>query len=1237
MRKPSRQAVRSWHLASSSVLATLLIGGMSLPVETAGAAPAPPSLAISQVPLTVVQPTHPQVLIAIGNSESMDGNLSGAIMTGSGSLGSDVATLTNSSSLINFTIPAGFTPPLNAGSAGSAPYTVSSGGTLYDNSPSRLNVAKASIQAVINQYIPSTDFGLMAYATTGTSLYTTWVYHMSATGGFTFTNTVPANVRYVANPCFNYTSASTTVQANCGSIAGTLFDATTLSNSHYMIISASSDDPNINDVLYAPNVFPSVSVTYGTRTPTNPYTYYSLAQYNSGSVLSTYASALPTNGIRSTTPTNAGYVPFSDQVMYVQRGFGYGALDAVTGGAGRIVTSGGSAIVTAGQTPTAASVAAAIGSFSAALAPETNNPNSSEIKALAGQSALAGLLTSAGTTLASSLPAIGQNCTPPKQYVVLITDGLPTEDLAGKFWPPVGSDAAAGYGMTATFNADGSLNTGATNDQALIDTIVSIKALNAAGVATYVVGLGAGVDPTKNPQAAATLTAMSIAGGTDAAAAQITGGTRYFPATDPGTLVADLQNILANIASQSSSSSAAAANSTSLNTSSQVYQATFVPGSIADNAWTGDLKAYAIDTSATISSTARWSARQQLDSMGMAGRHIATWDPYYQSSSSSPVVPTAVGFSLSNLSANLQTALAKNGNNATDILNYIRGDHSREQSNGGPLRNRTHLLGDIVDSAPVFVGPAGGPYPDASYATFASSSTVKGRRSMLYFGANDGMLHGVDASSGQEVMGYIPYGGTGGVFSNLYELADPYYLSHHLFFVDGSPQVADVLLSSDGKWHTLLVGGENAGGRSIYALDVTNPNSFTTDNAVASSVLWELTDTDMGLSYSTPVVVRSNAVAVTDASNSSLVKGFAVLFGNGYNSARSTPFFYAVNATTGAVLAKIDLCAAVSGACNSSQPNGLSSIAAANSSGVAGVPQDMAYAGDLQGNLWTINMSNSNPANWTVTLLFQARDSANNAQPITTAPALTPNPNFPQQLGIMAFVGTGALLTQADLTNTDVQTIYGVWDNTSSLSSYPAGTAPTLPYTRANLAQQTVSVVTANFSGTNVNALTLTNNPVNLTYAPLTVSNPAPPPTTLTVTPKEGWYFDLSPIGNGTRSFTPLSIDGGGVKLNTNTPPASACAQPYSYFMNVNFRTGGPMPTASIGLPNGGTGIGSATVNGAPTVLAGVLASDGYSSQPASMQSASGTDVNVISTAKGLKTVSTLGFQPARVGWWQVQ
>ena len=54
-------------------------------------AAAPPLVPVSQVPMTVQIPAHPQILLAVGNSQSMDGDLSGAIWTGSGGLGHDPA------------------------------------------------------------------------------------------------------------------------------------------------------------------------------------------------------------------------------------------------------------------------------------------------------------------------------------------------------------------------------------------------------------------------------------------------------------------------------------------------------------------------------------------------------------------------------------------------------------------------------------------------------------------------------------------------------------------------------------------------------------------------------------------------------------------------------------------------------------------------------------------------------------------------------------------------------------------------------------------------------------------------------------------------------------------------------------------------------------------------------------------------------------------------------------------
>jgi len=130
---------------------------------------AAPAVSISQVPMTITIPAHPQIMLAVANSESMDGTLSGAIMTGAGLY----PEMQNSSSPLTFTIPAGFTPPVNAGNGVTAPYTVAGSGVWLDNSPSRLNVAKAGIMSVLTNYIPYADFGLMEYSLPGLSAYAT--------------------------------------------------------------------------------------------------------------------------------------------------------------------------------------------------------------------------------------------------------------------------------------------------------------------------------------------------------------------------------------------------------------------------------------------------------------------------------------------------------------------------------------------------------------------------------------------------------------------------------------------------------------------------------------------------------------------------------------------------------------------------------------------------------------------------------------------------------------------------------------------------------------------------------------------------------------------------------------------------------------------------------------------------------------------------------------------------------
>ena len=74
-------------------------------------------------------------------------------------------------------------------------------------------------------------------------------------------------------------------------------------------------------------------------------------------------------------------------------------------------------------------------------------------------------------------------------------------------------------------------------------------------------------------------------------------------------------------------------------------------------------------------------------------------------------------------------------------LNFLRGDPSQEQLNGGNFRNRDSLLGDIINSAPLLVGKPSFPYSNSLESSGQTYSDFKNtyayRSSILYVGSND--------------------------------------------------------------------------------------------------------------------------------------------------------------------------------------------------------------------------------------------------------------------------------------------------------------------------------------------------------------------------------------------------------------------------------------------------------------------------------------------------------------------
>ena len=262
----------------------------------------------------------------------------------------------------------------------------------------------------------------------------------------------------------------------------------------------------------------------------------------------------------------------------------------------------------------------------------------------------------------------------------------------------------------------------------------------------------------------------------------------------PALLGERFGEVLASIGARIEASATSAATSSAvLQTDTLLYTAGF-----RSTDWSGQLDARSVNADGSLGTQA-WDAEQKL----------AIRSPYTRNIFTRRADGTAVEFDYDNLSSSQQDALdhGPDGTNdglGLDRVNWLRGEESgpstfRDRSSTGVPR----LLGDIVNSNPQF------------------------RAGVLYVGANDGMLHAFDATTGDELFAYVPstllQPDPGDDFSPLSRLPDPNY--SHRYFVDGTVSVVDMAFMGDDR--TVLVGSLGAGGRAVFALDVSNPESFT--------------------------------------------------------------------------------------------------------------------------------------------------------------------------------------------------------------------------------------------------------------------------------------------------------------------------------------------------------------------------------------------------------------------------
>jgi len=522
----------------------------------------------------------------------------------------------------------------------------------------------------------------------------------------------------------------------------------------------------------------------------------------------------------------------------------------------------------------------------------------------------------------------------------------------------------------------------------------------------------------------------------------------FFSAQNPEELVAAIEAAIVSAAKGTSSASAVAFNTSQLDTGTAVYQALFNP---SDN-WKGELVATDINIDGTLADNPKWNAGDQLNAQSATGRKIIT----YKKNLVDPALSAGIRFTtLTDLSDEQQADLNM-GPSAADThgqarLDYLRGDRSNE-SDGLFFRDRSNVLGDLVHSNPVYVGktranyPDVAPYPATSGNRYSEFKTAHANRDgIIYVGANDGMLHGFSEDTGDEVFAYIP----NALFSTtanegLHYLTDPAYA--HRYYVDLSPAVADVYINSE--WRTLLVGGLGAGGRGLFALDVTDPDTLATAETHAASIVqWEFTnDDDADFGY-----VTSKATIAKMANGK-----WAAVVSNGYNSTDGRAMLFIIyldGGQDGVWTLNTDYFKIDTGVGTTLAPNGLSAPVVIDVTGDE--LADRVYAGDLMGNLWAFDLSNTSAANWKVAYneetgkgknkvqtpkpLFIAKDADTNGnvQPITSRPVIARQQEVGDSItnkpNLMVFFGSGQYLVAGDKTSPNTSSpashsFYGIWD-----------------------------------------------------------------------------------------------------------------------------------------------------------------------------------------------------------------
>lgn len=653
----------------------------------------------------------------------------------------------------------------------------------------------------------------------------------------------------------------------------------------------------------------------------------------------------------------------------------------------------------------------------------------------------------------------------------------------------------------------------------------------------------------------------------DPTAATIPDG--YVLASQAQRMIAGIRKFFGAVSSQSGTISASAVSSQRFTTRSP--NGDFYSPSFSSGDWSGTVVKSGLKLNTTTNaieslSTVLWDAGQILTAGSILTSADTSTDPYLKpaerriftyrrETNASP----GIAFTAANLNQfdsimrnalNMSAVDSSIDNLASQRIDYLRGVRSQENATTNTFRRRASVMGDVINSGPVFKQEADQDIKgDGDYPAFVQS--VASRTAVVYVGANDGMLHALRASDGKELFAYVPLA----VAKSLNQLTNPSY--QHTPFVDGVPVVGEAKIGT--KWRTILASGMGGGAQGVFALDVTDPDHFEDGSTDQSKVLFEFTDQDdpaMGNVLTQPQLVMIKIPASTSG-GSPTYKWF-IAVSSGYNNyVNDGSGRYQSNASQAIFFLSLDKAAGVAWAegsnyfkitvpaNNTTTANGL-----ANPGVLLGSQGEVAalYAGDLQGQVWkldlseglsTQNINDGKILRGGSTPMFTATAPTGTRQPITTPPLIATT----GQGANMVVFGTGKFMEKNDVNSTGVQSIYGIWDDNGTASG-------DFGLTRLALAANVVS------EGSSTVAIT-------------------PPSTGYTLGrktgQKRGWYFDLP----GTRER--IAVEGAQgfstITLNSAIPTGDCSGDGDGRSYTLNPITGIPAITVDLGTGGGMLGI----------------------------------------------------------------